>query len=111
MSYFNKNKMDASGVKRLMFHFDFEWKIFPIFCFLRFLDFFVFSLDSFFFVLGSLVFVNGYGSTKRNSSTSRHLNYRESLKGALKAHIHISLYERNTLQEQDAAIHFLSVIP
>ena len=33
------------------------------------------------------------------------------LKGALKAHIHISLYERNTLQEQDAALLFLSVIP
>ena len=33
------------------------------------------------------------------------------LKGALKAHIHIGLYESNTLQEQDAAILFLSVIP
>ena len=34
------------------------------------------------------------------------------LKGALKAHIHISLiYESNILQEQDAAILFLSVIP
>ena len=33
------------------------------------------------------------------------------LKGALKAHIHISLYESNTLQEQDAALLFLSVIP
>ena len=32
-------------------------------------------------------------------------------KGALKAHIHISLYESNTLQEQDAALLFLSVIP
>ena len=32
-------------------------------------------------------------------------------KGALKAHIHISLYESNTLQEQDAAFLFLSVIP
>ena len=33
------------------------------------------------------------------------------LKGALKAHIHIGLYESNTLQEQYAAILFLSVIP
>ena len=33
------------------------------------------------------------------------------IKGALKAHIHISLYESNTLQEQDAALLFLSVIP
>ena len=33
------------------------------------------------------------------------------LKGALKAHKHISLYESNTLQEQDATILFLSVIP
>ena len=33
------------------------------------------------------------------------------LKGALKAHRHISLYESNTLQEQDAALLFLSVIP
>ena len=32
-------------------------------------------------------------------------------KGALKAHIHFSLYESNTLQEQDAALLFLSVIP
>ena len=33
------------------------------------------------------------------------------LKGALKAHKHISLYESNTLQEQDVTILFLSVIP
>ena len=33
------------------------------------------------------------------------------LKGALKAHIHISLYESNTLQEQDSALLFRSVIP
>ena len=33
------------------------------------------------------------------------------LKGALKAHKHISLYESYTLQEQDATILFLSVIP
>ena len=33
------------------------------------------------------------------------------IKGALKAHKHISLYEGNTLQEQDATILFLSVIP
>ena len=32
------------------------------------------------------------------------------IKGALKVHIHISLYERNTLQEQDDALVFLSVI-
>ena len=32
-------------------------------------------------------------------------------KGALKAHKHISLYESYTLQEQDATILFLSVIP
>ena len=31
-------------------------------------------------------------------------------KGALKAHIHISFYESNTLQEQDTALLFLSVI-
>ena len=29
----------------------------------------------------------------------------------VKAHIHISLYESNTLQEQGAALLFLSVIP
>ena len=33
------------------------------------------------------------------------------IKGALKAHIHISLYESNTLLEQDGALLFLSVIP
>ena len=32
------------------------------------------------------------------------------LKGALKAHKHINLYESYTLQEQDATILFLSVI-
>ena len=37
-------------------------------------------------------------------------NVTATLKGALKAHIHISLYESNTLQEQDAALLFLSVI-
>ena len=31
-------------------------------------------------------------------------------KGALKAHIHISLYESNTLQEQDAALLFLEAV-
>ena len=31
-------------------------------------------------------------------------------KGAIKAHIHLSLYESNTLQEQDAALLFLSGI-
>ena len=36
---------------------------------------------------------------------------RNILKGALKAHKHISLYESYTLQEQDATILFLSVIP
>ena len=30
---------------------------------------------------------------------------------ALKVHIHISLYESNTLQEQDSTLLFLSVIP
>ena len=34
-----------------------------------------------------------------------------SFKGALKARIHISLHESNTLQEQDSALLFLSVIP
>ena len=33
------------------------------------------------------------------------------IKGALKAHIHFSLYESNTLQEQNAALLFLSLIP
>ena len=56
------NKLDASAVKRLMSHFDFEWKFFPIFCFLRFLYFFFFRwIGLFFFALGSFVFVNGYG--------------------------------------------------
>ena len=33
------------------------------------------------------------------------------VKGALKAHTHISLYESNTLQEQDAVLLFHAVIP
>ena len=37
--------------------------------------------------------------------------YQSILKGALKAHILISLYESNTLRKQDAALLFLSVIP
>ena len=37
--------------------------------------------------------------------------FSRSFKGALKAHKHISLYESYTLQEQDATILFLSVIP
>ena len=39
----------------------------------------------------------------------QHFSYR--FKGELKAHIHISLYESNKLQEYDAVIPFLSVIP
>ena len=35
----------------------------------------------------------------------------KGIKGVLKAHIYISLYESNTLQEQDAALLFLSMIP
>ena len=35
----------------------------------------------------------------------------EFLKGELKDHIYISLYESNTLQEKDAVLRFLSVIP
>ena len=33
------------------------------------------------------------------------------IKGALKAQTHISLYESNNFQEQDAVLLFLSVIP
>ena len=34
-----------------------------------------------------------------------------ALKGELKALIHISVYESNTLQEQDAVLLYLSMIP
>ena len=48
------------------------------------------------------------GST---NSVSKPTTSFAQFKGALKAHKHISLYESYTLQEQDATILFLSVIP
>ena len=44
------------------------------------------------------------------ASLSSRVNYDLTLKGELKAHIHISLYESNTLQEYDAVLLFLLVI-
>ena len=55
----------------------------------------------------------GMVSVNLSFLSSFHVNLisNKRVKGALKAHIHISLYESNTLQEQDAALLFLSVIP
>ena len=52
-----------------------------------------------------------YSTQRRGPVICKYVFGWEDVKGALKAHIHISLYESNAHQEQDAALLFLSMVP